>query len=56
MLDVTERLEAEVAEKRALAELQNSEARYRRRSAELETLHDVSLQLNSQLDTPRCCV
>ena len=51
LLDVTERREAEAAKDRALVDLRDSEARFRRRSAELETLHDVSLQLNSQMDT-----
>lgn len=50
LLDVTERCEAEAAKDRALAELRESEARFRHRSAELETLHDISLQLNSQMD------
>ena len=51
LLDVTERREAEADKDRALAELQDSEARFRRRSAELEILHDISLRLNSQMDT-----
>lgn len=51
LLDVSERHVAEAAKEHALAELQASEARFRRRSAELETLHDISLQLNSQMDT-----
>ena len=51
LLDVSEQYEAEAEKERALAELQASEARHRRRSAELETLHDISLQLNSQMDT-----
>lgn len=51
LLDVTERQEAEAGKDSALAELRESEKRYRSRFAELETLHDVSLQLNSQMDT-----
>lgn len=51
LLDVTERQEAEAGKDSALAELRESEQRYRSRFAELETLHDVSLQLNSQMDT-----
>lgn len=50
-LDVTDRKQAEAEKDRALAELQDSDARFRQRSTELETLHDLSLQLNSQLDT-----
>lgn len=50
-LDVTDRKEAEAEKDRALAELQDSEIRFRQRSTELQTLHDLSLQLNSQLDT-----
>ena len=34
-----------------LGELRDSEARFRRRSAELESLHAISLQLNAQMDT-----
>lgn len=51
LLDVSERHEAEAEKEQALAELRASETRHRRRSAELETLHDISLQLNSQMDT-----
>ena len=51
LLDVTERQEAQAGKDSALAELRESEKRYRSRLAELETLHDVSLQLNSQMDT-----
>lgn len=48
MFDVTERRQAEEEKERALAELRESETRFRRRSTELEALHDVSLQLNTQ--------
>lgn len=49
-LDVTDRKEAEAEKDRVLAELQENEIRFRQRSTELETLHDLSLKLNSQLD------
>ena len=51
LLDVTEKWEAESDREQVLSELRENEARYRRRSAELETLHDISLRLNSQMDT-----
>ncbi len=50
LLDVSEREEAAAGKDRALTDLEKSEARYRRRFAELETLHDISLRLNSQMD------
>ena len=51
LLDVTEQHEAQAAKDRVLGELRESEARFRRRSAELESLHAISLQLNAQVDT-----
>ncbi len=53
MLDVAERRQAEEERERVLAELRDSEMRFRQRSTELEALHDVSLQLNAQPDTSK---
>jgi signal transduction histidine kinase len=49
--DVTDQREALAAKDRMLGELRDSEARFRRRSAELESLHAISLQLNAQTNT-----
>lgn len=53
ILDVTERKAVEEEKDRVLSELRDSETRFRRRSTELEALHDVSLQLNTQPHTAK---
>ncbi len=49
-MDITERKRAEAEREEAVAALHRSEALYRRRSSELEALHEALLQLTSELD------